>query len=113
WGYLVRKGRTLVNREVSHDEEVRRIAVFWGLIATTSVILYIIASFLPNQDGACHQTAGRDTARPPPATPRSPRPPSRCSTSSPPSGSPSRSAPACTAATGCPRSTGPRRASPG
>src|SRR5215217_7499511 len=27
WGYLVRKGRTLVNREISHDEEVRRTAV--------------------------------------------------------------------------------------
>ena len=62
WGYLVRKGRTLVNREISHDEEVRRIAVFWGLVGTTSVILYIMASFWPNQDGAWHQTAVRDTA---------------------------------------------------
>jgi methane/ammonia monooxygenase subunit C len=62
WGYLVRKGRRLVNREISHAEEVRRIAVFWGLIGTTSVILYIMASFWPNQDGSWHQTAVRDTA---------------------------------------------------
>jgi methane/ammonia monooxygenase subunit C len=62
WGYLVRKGRQLVNREISHDEEVRRIAVFWGLVGTTSVILYIMASFWPNQDGSWHQTAVRDTA---------------------------------------------------
>ena len=62
WGYLVRKGRRLVNVEVSHAEEVRRIAVFWGLIGTTSVILYIMASFWPNQDGSWHQTAVRDTA---------------------------------------------------
>ena len=49
WGYLVRKGRQLVNREISHDEEVRRIAVFWGLVGTTSVILYIMASFWPTR----------------------------------------------------------------
>ena len=41
WGYLVRKGRQLVNREISHDEEVRRIAVFWGLVGTTSVLSLI------------------------------------------------------------------------
>jgi methane/ammonia monooxygenase subunit C len=62
WGSLVRRGRTLVTKPISHGEEVRRIAVFWGLVGTTSVILYIMASFWPNQDGSWHQTAIRDTA---------------------------------------------------
>jgi len=62
WGWLVRKGRTVVDTAVDHDEEARRIAKFWGLIGTTSVILYIEASFWPNQDGAWHQTVVRDTA---------------------------------------------------
>jgi methane/ammonia monooxygenase subunit C len=62
WGYLVRRGRKIVDVEVGHDEEVRRIAKFWGLIGTISVILFIEASFWPNQDGAWHQTVVRDTA---------------------------------------------------
>ena len=62
WGYLVRRGRKVVLREATHAEEVRRIAVFWGLVGITSVILYIMASFWPNQDGSWHQTAVRDTA---------------------------------------------------
>jgi len=62
WGSLVRRGRKLVTRQITHGEEVRRIAVFWGLVGTTSVILYIMASFWPNQDGSWHQTAVRDTA---------------------------------------------------
>ncbi len=61
WGWLVRTGKTIARR-IAHDEEVRRIAVFWGLVGATSVTLYIEASFFPNQDGAWHQTAVRDTA---------------------------------------------------
>jgi methane/ammonia monooxygenase subunit C len=61
WGWLLRTGRTIALR-ISHREEVRRIAVFWGLVGATSVNLYIEASFFPNQDGAWHQTAVRDTA---------------------------------------------------
>src|SRR6266498_1494774 len=61
WGWLIRTGRTIAQR-ISHDEEVRRIAVFWGLIGATSVTLYIEASFWPNQDASWHQTAVRDTA---------------------------------------------------
>ena len=62
WGSLVRRGRKVVTRQITHAEEVRRIAVFWGLVGTTCVILYIMASFWPNQDGSWHQTAVRDTA---------------------------------------------------
>jgi methane/ammonia monooxygenase subunit C len=62
WAYLVRNGRGVVKKEASPGEEVRRIAVFWGLVGTSSVILYIAASFFPNQDGAWHQTLVRDTA---------------------------------------------------
>lgn len=66
WGWLVRTGKHLVAEKVEAKEEVRRIAVFWGLIAMTSVTLYIMASFWPNQDGVWHQTAVRDTALTPP-----------------------------------------------
>jgi methane/ammonia monooxygenase subunit C len=62
WGWLVRTGRQLVDVKVTADEEVRRIAVFWGLISMTSLTLYVMASFWPNQDGSWHQTAIRDTA---------------------------------------------------
>ncbi len=31
WGWLVRTGRRLIDQAVTPDEEVRRIAVFWGL----------------------------------------------------------------------------------
>jgi methane/ammonia monooxygenase subunit C len=62
WGSLVQRGRKVVTRQVTHAEEVRRIAVFWGLVGTTCVILYIMASFWPNEDGSWHQTAVRDTA---------------------------------------------------
>ena len=104
-GYLVRKGRTVVTKEVAHSEEVRRIAVFWGLIGITCVILYIMASFLSNQDGSWHQTAVRDTALTPAHIPMV--------FLFFPSGSPSPSGPTSTTATGCRRCTGPRRASPG
>ena len=105
WGYLVRRGRKVVLKEANHPEEVRRIAVFWGLVGITCVILYIMASFWPNQDGSWHQTAVRDTALTPAHIPMF--------FLFFPSGSPSRSAPTSTAATGCPRCTGPRRASRG
>lgn len=62
WSYLINKGREVVKREASPAEEVRRIAVFWGLIGTTSVIFYLAASFFPNQDASWHQTVVRDTA---------------------------------------------------
>jgi len=62
WGWLVRTGRHLIDQKVTPDEEVRRIAVFWGLVAMTSLTLYVMASFWPNQDGSWHQTAIRDTA---------------------------------------------------
>src|SRR5881409_1870569 len=62
WGWLVRTGRQLLAVKVTSDEEVRRIAVFWGLISMTSFTLYVMASFWPNQDGSWHQTAIRDTA---------------------------------------------------
>ena len=66
WGWLVRTGRQIVAKPITADEEVRRIAVFWGLISMTSMTLYVMASFWPNQDGAWHQTAIRDTAFTPP-----------------------------------------------
>jgi len=62
YGWLVRTGRTLVNIDVTPAEEVRRIAVLWGIIGATSLSLYIEASFWPNWDGAWHQTMVRDTA---------------------------------------------------
>ena len=62
WGSLVQRGRKVVTKEITHGEEVRRVAVFWGLVGTLCVILYIMASFWPNQDGSWHQTAVRDTA---------------------------------------------------
>jgi methane/ammonia monooxygenase subunit C len=61
WGWLVRTGKR-VAQEVSASEEVRRIAVFWGLVGATSVVLFVEASFWPNFDGAWHQTAVRDSA---------------------------------------------------
>jgi methane/ammonia monooxygenase subunit C len=61
WGWLVRTGKRIA-QEVSAAEEVRRIAVFWGLIGATSVTLFVEASWWPNFDGAWHQTAVRDTA---------------------------------------------------
>ena len=42
WGYLVRRGRKVVLKEANHPEEVRRIAVFWGL--PWSFLLLIAAS---------------------------------------------------------------------
>ena len=62
WTYLIKKGRKIVDEEVPHEVEVRRIANFWGLISTISVELTIMASFWPNEDGSWHQTAVRDTA---------------------------------------------------
>jgi methane/ammonia monooxygenase subunit C len=62
WGWLVKTGKALVGEKLEAKEEVRRIAVFWGLVGITSLILYFMASFFPNQDGAWHQTVVRDTA---------------------------------------------------
>lgn len=61
WGWLIRSGKRIAQK-ISHAEEVRRIAVFWGLVGATSVTLYVEASFFPNQDASWHQTAVRDTA---------------------------------------------------
>ncbi|MGH8932943.1 MAG: methane monooxygenase/ammonia monooxygenase subunit C [Egibacteraceae bacterium] len=61
WGWLVRSGKKL-SQHITHSEEVRRIAVFWGLVGAVSVTLFVEASFWPNYDGAWHQTAVRDTA---------------------------------------------------
>jgi methane/ammonia monooxygenase subunit C len=62
YGWLVRTGQALKGEEVTPREEVRRIAVLWGIIGATSLSLYIEASFWPNWDGAWHQTMVRDTA---------------------------------------------------
>ena len=62
YGWLVRTGRELVGQPIAAIEEVRRIAVLWGIIGATSLSLYIEASFWPNWDGAWHQTMVRDTA---------------------------------------------------
>ena len=66
WGWLIRSGQRLeteaARQPISKAEEVRRIAVFWGLIGATSLTLYFMASFFPNQDGVWHQTTVRDTA---------------------------------------------------
>jgi methane/ammonia monooxygenase subunit C len=65
WGWIIRSAKRLpeaLGMVISRREEVRRIAVFWGLVGATSVNLYIEASFFPNQDGAWHQTLVRDTA---------------------------------------------------
>jgi methane/ammonia monooxygenase subunit C len=61
WAWLVRSGRAL-RAAVSHEEEVGRIIVFWGLLGATCVVLYFMASFFASADGAWHQTAVRDTA---------------------------------------------------
>jgi methane/ammonia monooxygenase subunit C len=65
WTWLVRTERTIA-QAVTAEEEVRRIAKFWGLVGATSMVLYFMASFFPNSDGAWHQTAVRDTAFTPP-----------------------------------------------
>ena len=66
WGWLLKSGQKLEAaasvKPISVNEEVRRIATFWGLIGATSVTLYFMASFFPNQDGVWHQTTVRDTA---------------------------------------------------
>jgi methane/ammonia monooxygenase subunit C len=62
YGWLVRSGRSVLHIEITPAEEVRRIAVLWGIIGATSLSLYIEASFWPNWDGAWHQTMVRDTA---------------------------------------------------
>ncbi|MBF6558801.1 MAG: methane monooxygenase [Candidatus Binataceae bacterium] len=62
YGWLIRTGRALENPQAAPREEVRRIAVLWGIIGATSLSLYIEASFWPNWDGAWHQTMVRDTA---------------------------------------------------
>jgi methane/ammonia monooxygenase subunit C len=62
YGWLVRTGQALKGEELHPREEVRRIAVLWGIIGATSLSLYIEASFWPNWDGAWHQTMVRDTA---------------------------------------------------
>jgi methane/ammonia monooxygenase subunit C len=64
WSWLVRSGRTVA--AATHAEEVRRIAVFWGLISGTSLVLFFMASFFVSADAAWHQTAVRDTAFTPP-----------------------------------------------
>jgi methane/ammonia monooxygenase subunit C len=61
WGWIVRTGKNLATN-ITASEEVRRIAVFWGLVGATSVVLFVEASFWPNFDGAWHQTAVRDSA---------------------------------------------------
>jgi methane/ammonia monooxygenase subunit C len=61
WSWLVRSGRALKAR-ATHEEEVRRIIVFWGLVGATSVVTYFMASFFASADAAWHQTAVRDTA---------------------------------------------------
>lgn len=61
WAYLVRSGMK-ADQNPSPREEVRRIATFWGLIGITSLCLYFMASFFPNQDSAWHQTTVRDSA---------------------------------------------------
>lgn len=66
WEWLVKSGRALAAEKVDAREEVRRTATFWGLVGITSLILYFMASFFPNQDGAWHQTVVRDTAITPP-----------------------------------------------
>ena len=55
-------GRGLAGEPITPAEEVRRIAVLWGIIGATSLSIYIEASFWPNWDGAWHQTMVRDTA---------------------------------------------------
>ncbi|MGH7865887.1 MAG: methane monooxygenase/ammonia monooxygenase subunit C [Candidatus Binataceae bacterium] len=62
YGWLIRTGRARAGEAVSHAEEVRRIAVLWGIIGATSISVYIEASFWPNWDGSWHQTMVRDTA---------------------------------------------------
>jgi methane/ammonia monooxygenase subunit C len=61
-GWLVASGRRLLAVKADPKEEVYRIAIFWGLVGITSLHLYFMASFNPNNDGAWHQTVVRDTA---------------------------------------------------
>jgi methane/ammonia monooxygenase subunit C len=65
WGWLVRSGRSLA-APMSAGVEVRRIASLWGLVGATALVLYFMASFFVNADGAWHQTTVRDTAFTPP-----------------------------------------------
>jgi len=67
WGWLIRSGRALAKQAVvTTAEKVRRVAVFWAYIALSSMILYWMAGYWPNWDGAWHQTLVRDTALTPP-----------------------------------------------
>ncbi len=66
WGWLIRSGRALAGKAVTAAEKVRRTAVFWGYIAFSSMVLYWMAGYWPNWDGAWHQTLVRDTALTPP-----------------------------------------------
>jgi methane/ammonia monooxygenase subunit C len=65
WSWLMRSGRQLT-AATTRGDEVRRIATLWGLVGATSVVLYFMASFFVNADGAWHQTTVRDTAFTPP-----------------------------------------------
>jgi methane/ammonia monooxygenase subunit C len=65
WGWLVRSGRALA-APVTAAQEVGRIATLWGFVGGTSLVLYFMASFFVNADGAWHQTTVRDTAFTPP-----------------------------------------------
>ncbi|HEY8476178.1 MAG TPA: methane monooxygenase/ammonia monooxygenase subunit C [Chloroflexota bacterium] len=66
WGWLIRSGRALAARPVTVADKVRRTAIFWGYIAFSSMVLYWMAGYWPNWDGAWHQTVVRDTALTPP-----------------------------------------------
>jgi len=66
WWYLIKSGAKLEASgqmvDVSHEEEMRRMAVFWGFIGMISIIAFFEASFFPHQDASWHQTLVRDTA---------------------------------------------------
>jgi methane/ammonia monooxygenase subunit C len=66
WGWLIRSGRALAARPVTISDKVHRTAIFWAYIAFSSMVLYWMAGYWPNWDGAWHQTIVRDTALTPP-----------------------------------------------
>jgi methane/ammonia monooxygenase subunit C len=59
WGWLLRSGSRLrsaaAEKPISQTEEVRRIAVFWGLIGATSLATFFTASFFAQQDAVWQQ----------------------------------------------------------
>jgi len=60
WAWLVRSGRTIA-QTITHEEEVRRIVVFWGLIGATRPPSAI--RLLPHRTSSCSIALSRWVSR--------------------------------------------------